>query len=801
MRSRRLSLACCLVTVVVLCLPLAAAAQRQVTIGVVADGPWVGNATLFPIFAEEIIGLLGNEFDVELGGDWMRMADWTLEGAAAAVDELLDDDRVDLVLTVGPIASTYAGRRGDLTKPVVAAFVLDAEIQGLPYEDGRSGERNLSYVTFTSSVINDVLAFREVVEFDRLTFLVNQGFSEAVPELADTIRGQVSDLGIDVEMVPVAADVEPVLDALAGAEAVYVYPLMQLSDADYQRLVDGLIERRLPSFSGFGRSDVERGLLLSLYPDTDFQRIARRVALNIQRILLGDRPERIGVHFARGESFTLNMNTARSIDVYPTWGILTEAELVDQERREADQTWTLRSAVTTAVRVNVDIVAAEHGLRAAAENVALARAILLPQIDVSAQFRTIDIDRARASLGSAPQHQFLATLGLDQVIYSEAAWANREIQDWLIESEEYALEVLRLDTAEAAAVAFLNVLRAKTGERVARENLRLSRQNLDLARIREAVGAAGSGDIYRWEAEIANNRQEVIDASALRNQAEIQLNQILNRPTEEHFLIPEDSLADSGLLIETLTLTPYINNPWGFRTFRDFLSVEALANAPELAQIDAAIAAQERALLMAERALFVPDVALFGEGSWQADFGEGTEGLTIETPPGVPPPSFPESDDWNWVVGVGLSFPLYAGGERLAEINQTEHELDQLRAQRDSIASLVEQRTRSIVHAAGASHAGISLASDASTAADSALELVTDAYARGVVGVSDLIDAQTASRLADEAATNAIYDFLIDYIQAQRSTGALTLLMSAEERGAWLLRLNEWYQDAENVSE
>ena len=55
----------------------------------------------------------------------------------------------------------------------------------------------------------------------------------------------------------------------AGAEAVYVTPLTQLPPGDFDRLIRALIDRRLPTFSCWGRSDVERGLLMSLYRDAE----------------------------------------------------------------------------------------------------------------------------------------------------------------------------------------------------------------------------------------------------------------------------------------------------------------------------------------------------------------------------------------------------------------------------------------------------------------------------------------------------------------------------------------------------
>jgi ABC-type uncharacterized transport system substrate-binding protein len=101
-------------------------------------------------------------------------------------------------------------------------------------------------------------------------------------------------------------------------EAVIVGPLTQTPRTEFVRLVDELIKRKLPSFSVFEVRDVEQGILASVITDVASQ-IARRVALNIQRILLGEEPGSIPVNLAMGEQLKINMETARAIDVYPDW--------------------------------------------------------------------------------------------------------------------------------------------------------------------------------------------------------------------------------------------------------------------------------------------------------------------------------------------------------------------------------------------------------------------------------------------------------------------------------------------------
>ncbi len=150
------------------------------TIGVVLDGPLERNDEVRGIFEREILDLVGSEFNVAFPDAKRRVADWSLTGVATAVDALLADPEVHLVLTVGPVASTYAGRFSELPKPLVATFVIDPEVQGIPTATSAGGDRvsgvpNLSYITFPSNLEENVRRLREVAPFRHMTFLTNEG--------------------------------------------------------------------------------------------------------------------------------------------------------------------------------------------------------------------------------------------------------------------------------------------------------------------------------------------------------------------------------------------------------------------------------------------------------------------------------------------------------------------------------------------------------------------------------------------------------------------------------------------------
>jgi outer membrane protein TolC len=755
-----------------------------VRIGIAVDGPYEWNEVGLSVFRMEIRELLDGEFEALFPDDKLIVADWTVRGAQAAVDQLLDDPQVDVVLALGVIASNYVCRKEKLEKPVFAPYVLDAEMQGLPMFNGTSGVKNLNYLSFPSQFRRDLKAFLEVVPFKRLALLINGPLSEAIPQLRQNVERVGREFGIDVIVLPVYDSVDDVIAALPqDAEAVYVGIMIHLNSEDYNKLIQTLIERRLPSFALVGKMDVQRGLLMCLASENPYERIARRIALNLQRVLLGEDPGSIPVAYSPGQRLSINMTTAGAIGVYPPWSALTEADLIGEKPKDVRRHLTLPQAVREAIKVNLDLAARDHNVAAGREEISNAWARLKPQLSVSGTGLVIDDDRAEASFGQYSERSFTAGAGLSQVIFSEPAWANVTIQKDLQLSLEAEREKVRLDVALEAAVAYLIVLKTKTVERIQQNNVKLTRSNLEAAQVRQAVGVAGPAEVYRWEAEIAASRKAVIAANSLRNLAEIELNRILDRPSEESFTTQEVGLDDPALRISYERLFSYINNPWSFDNVRDFLVEEGLEASPELAQMDALIAAAERVKSSASRAYWSPTLALQGDVSNL--FWEDGAGADFPT----------TADDTNWSIGVNLTLPIYSGGSRRADYVQAREELEVLRRQRDALADRIEQRIRSALHLAGSSFAAIALSRSGAEAADKSLEVVSDAYGRGTVSILELLDAQNTALVSDRVAANAIYDFLIDYMNIQRAIGSFDVLATAEENRKAIERLEKYLEE------
>jgi len=758
-----------------------------VRIGIVMDGYYELNEQYLSFWFNEILELTRGEFDVRFPEEKRIVADWTAEGVKSAWDRLLADPEVDLIIAMGLIASHEVAIRGRLPKPVIAPWILDAELMGFPYKEGTSGVKNLNYVDIPERAIREVQSFLEVVKFEKLAYFINSSYLDAIPEIKTRVINLLKRIGIDLQVIGVGETIDKALSELSPeVDAVIVGALTQTPRAEFARLVDELIKRKLPSFSVFDVNDVDRGILACIITDVSAQ-MARRVALNIQRILLGEEPGSIPVDISIGDQLRINMATARAIDVYPDWRVLIQAELINEDITDIERKLSLNSAVQEAIDVNLDLAARERFVAAGLEEVKEARSKLLPLIGLLGTGIAIDEDRAEASFGSQAQRTFSGSVTATQVIYSESAWANLSIQKSLQRTREWDYEELRLDIAQAAATAYLNVLRAKTYERIQRDNLKRIRTNLEIARVRESTGIAGPAEVYRWESEMATNQKAVLEAGAQRMLAEIELNRLLHRPLEELFITLEADLNDQALYTGEYMLS-YTRNLKLMAVFRKFMVGEGLNASPELASLNAAIEAQERILRSASNSFWLPTFA------FQADVSHiFTKAGAGSTPA---PPPFPATDDTSWSVGFSLSLPLIKGGEKIAVRTKARKELEQLQLQKKAITERLEQRILSAIYLTGASFVSIEQARDAEEAANKSLEIVQNAYTEGAVTILHLLDAQNAAFNAEQVAANAVYDFMIDLMEMERSIGRFEFFMNEEERQAFLERLKIFFEKA-----
>lgn len=768
-----------------------------IRIAFVADGTDPFAADTRALVQQELLALARDEFDVRFPEGLVVTVDGTSSGSARALERLIADDRVAVIVTQGLFSSEAAARGAPWPKPVIAASVFDARLQGFPETNGASGVANLTYIAPPSPgpVVRDLIKFRELASFTRVDILVDEAAAVTFAAFIDQLLETAAELGIALEPVPVGATAASGLARLSGdAEAVYVTPLTRMSPEEFERLAEGLAARRLPSFS-YSAADVASGIMASL-GSIDLPLTARRIALNAYRILLGDDAGSLPVTLEPVEELVVNMRTVRELAVLPPLGALLEARRLFETPEDVARSVTLRSVMEEAMASNLTLAMEDQGVLAGAQEVRLARAGLLPDVEVAVTGTTISKDVAESSFGLQPQHNIDGGLTLRQLVFSREAQANLSAQKSFQASREQNRAALELDVVLEAAEAYLNVLRGKTLEQVQQDNLDLTLASLRMARERERIGAAGPGERLRLESELARRRADRIDAFAGRSAAELSLNQVLNRPLAEPFATPEANLEGRALLEGSLA-TGFLADLNRSAPLSDFLVDAALRLAPEIQSVEAAIAARERLLTSTRQTFYLPSVALQANVSTNLlREGSGTSPPT-GLPAGLPWGEMPE---FPWTAGVSVGLPLFQGGARFARRDRAAAELTQLRLQRELAARGIEQNVRVQLQFARASLVVVSETETAAKTARRSLELVTEAYGQGLASVVDLLEAQTSALISERGVSNAIFDYLINLKRVERAVGRFEVLATPAERADFVGRLEEYIRAVQEGS-
>lgn len=112
-------------------------------IGVLYDGPHsdlgLGKFIRQGIVQKEILALTQGEFHVQFPKNFQIHGGWSAKKVDRALTALLNHPKVDLILALGILSTNAALQRQSFSKPVIAPFVIDADLQGAPSQTGKAG--------------------------------------------------------------------------------------------------------------------------------------------------------------------------------------------------------------------------------------------------------------------------------------------------------------------------------------------------------------------------------------------------------------------------------------------------------------------------------------------------------------------------------------------------------------------------------------------------------------------------------------------------------------------------------------
>ncbi len=761
-------------------------------IAVVRDGPSDYFDTLARLVSQELEILAGDEYRFEFRAGPEFNAGWNAQNAPAMLDRALADPEVDLVLAAGILAAQAAARpERALPKPVISGFVQDPDAAGLPYStNGYSTKTNFNFVVVPLRSLRDLEVFRRLTPFTNLAVIADGIIAEHLDNIAGQIREAAEHFEAAIKLVPAGDNAAEVLERLdPGADAVYLTPALRMPREEWRALIAGLNRRKLPTFSLMGYADVEAGALAGLSPEGS-ERLARRIALNIQQVLEGVPPEQLPVAMPVEEKLVINEATAQAIGFSPSIAAMTRHDFIGrQQARGAPLNMPAVLALALANNVNLAIKQAELDGNRQERNQALSG--LLPQAEGYGEYTRIDRDRAAGSMGMQARAETRAGIQFSQELYNDPLISQYRAARQSYAGMQAALEDTRLDVMAEAAESFLHYLQTEALLRIEDDNLQLTQSNLESAQARRQAGTAGPEEVFRWQAQAATQKARVIAASVDVDRARINLNQILGVDLTCQWQTDPIQPGAPGFFLLGGRLHDLLTDQDSLEDFEAFIVHYGRSHSPLLASLDRSIEAQRILAAQARRRFVLPD---FSAGfNFGHVFDQDFEGETM-------PGASSTADDDEWTFQLQARLPLFESGRQVFTVKRAQAQLGQLRRTRQRADQLTERNIRGALYAIFGSYPNMQLQETAADYSRRNLDVIREKYSRGTVSILDLLDAQNQSFTASQNAALAVYGFLQDIYNLQRAISWFEFSRSQAEKEAWVGQFTAFRETASRAA-
>lgn len=332
--------------------------------------------------------------------------------------------------------------------------------------------------------------------------------------------------------------------------------------------------------------------------------------------------------------------------------------LVQTDAR-AQEVLTWQDCIEEAQKNHPDLISAQESVKESEASKKITASALYPQIDSSLDASTKRTETTSSTTGittSSTTDNYTYGVTGTQLIFDGFKTLNDvKAASQNLQAAQYNYRFTSAEVRLRLRTGFINLLKAQESLKITEDIYNIRRSNLELITLRYASGIEHKGALLNAEANLAQAEFDIAQAKRALEVAQRQLIKEMGR-TQVSALRVDGDFEASGLALEK----------------PDF---EALAkNNPSLGKL----IAQKNAAsfgIKAAQANFLPQLS--------ADTGANKDGSHWP----------PRNDQWN--AGLKLSFPIFEGGLRLAEVAQARAIFNQARENargtKDSIVFTLEQ--------------------------------------------------------------------------------------------------------------
>jgi outer membrane protein TolC len=284
--------------------------------------------------------------------------------------------------------------------------------------------------------------------------------------------------------------------------------------------------------------------------------------------------------------------------------------------------------------------------------------------------------------------------------------------------------------------AYLNGLLAREQVRVAQSAVAMALADLDRAHAREQQGLAVASDVLSAQAQLAQAKEDQIRAQNAVALSQAALNVAMgvaeDAPTQTQGKLAPVKIAEGDLAS---------------------LQQQALKQRPDYheAQLQAERAGNSVSLARKE---FLPRIDMMA--SWEQDNQ-----------------TFAARGGNNWVAGATLTFNIFNGGARRAQIAESRAYDRRAEAMRRQMESAVRLQVREAYLNLSAARQRVEVSRDSAAQAEESLRILQNRYDAGLATIMDVLRAETMRTTAQNNHLNAVYDFRLAFAALELATGKL----------------------------
>jgi outer membrane protein len=304
----------------------------------------------------------------------------------------------------------------------------------------------------------------------------------------------------------------------------------------------------------------------------------------------------------------------------------------------------------------------------------------------------------------------------------------------------YDLDATKSDFVLAVASAYFDVMKAKKSLEIAAANMERLTQYRDSVDKRVRVGDLTKTALLRAEGELSGARSDYLKATNALELARAALVRITGIP-------------DDFRLKETL---PPNEEEGSLKVLRGM----AFDARPDLKSFDIQINMAEEQVKYAKGA-FWPYVSLFaiytGFDQYPAGASPQTQTLNRESV----------------VAGVGLTFPFFEGGLRVAELNEAKAKKRQAKLAFDDFKKNVDVELQSAYLDLQTQRGTLKFLADQLTFAEDNYNAVIRQFDNGLALSLDVMDANSLLLSSEKNVAEALYNYQLAYLRLKRSSGML----------------------------